>query len=821
MATKKKETKKTKTPGKAIGASGTNIFSGLINEEYNAELSDIKGIRIYDQMRKSDATVRAAVAACQLPIRRANWYIKTASKDTKDVEIRDFVEHALFDEMSITWDDFVRQALLELPFGVMVFEKVFTIREVEGVQRVVWDKFAPRLPKSITAWETADAQPGIQQLIPNIGTTVSIPMEKLLIFVNEMEGENWWGTSMLRSAYKHWYIKSNLEKIDSIAHERQGLGIPSIVLPEGHTDADVTAAENILKNLRASEKGYLLEHSGMSVEFKDMKATTTRDPSRSIAYHNRQIVLAVLAQFLDLGSGSTGSRALSSDQSDLFLQSLEAVANGIVDVINKYAIKELVDLNFDNVQVYPELDYNGISRVDVEQLSTAYQRFTQSGGLKPSEADDQHIRELLSLPERTEEDTADAPTADDKQVEDAADELGLSEHLGKKKISQQEVESAIGNKLAKMSVAGQIDLLGSNIERLKKIKNKPAIFSLVSEVLEARYYSLTWRQFQEKNDFKGWRKLTFAEKKVNLSGIQDQMDRLEKELTDKSRELLTQAKDDYIKKLTPLIDKKDVAGIKELEVKFTKEYTALLNDIMKEAYIFAKNNAAREMGVKAPASSADVLRSINIAADTVASRHAEEVVAEAKTVLSNKMAQGASTANIVGAIDAVIVSTIDAITRDTAAIVVSGHINLGRRTVFESNPAKIYALQRSEILDSHTCNYCLSVDERIIEKDDPMGKVGIFHSNCRGIWVEILVDEENKPKISGIPNSLRDRFGDAVNELVQPNNPIVKKNTPAAKQANKNEKKKSSELEMPSFVDRTGTPHFRSDKAELVKPYLT
>lgn len=785
MATKKKETKKTKQAGKPIGVSGTNIFSGLINEEYNAELSDIKGIKIYDQMRKSDATVRAAVAACQLPIRRANWFVKTASEDEKDIEIRDFVERALFDEMGITWDDFIRQALLELPFGVMVFEKVFTLREIEGVTRVIWDKFAPRMPKSITAWETADAKPGIQQLAPNLGTTASIPIEKLLIFVNEMEGENWWGTSMLRSAYKHWYIKSNLEKIDSIAHERQGLGIPSIQLPEGHTPADVTAAENILKNLRASEKGYLLEHSGMTVEFKDMKAMTTRDPSRSIAYHNRQIVLAVLAQFLDLGSGSTGSRALSSDHTELFLQSLEAVANGIVDVINKYAIKELVDLNFDNVQVYPELDYSGISRVDVEQLSTAYQRFTQSGGLKPSEADDQHIRELLSLPERTEGDTDTEVTPEQKEIDDTAEELGLSEQLGKKKISETEVEKTIGDKLAKMSVAGQIDFVGSTIDRIKNIKRERNLFSIVSSVLETKYHALTWRQFQEKNDFKGWRPLTFAEKKVNLKGIQEQMDRLEKELTDEARSLLTQAKDDYLKKLTPLVDNRDMAGIKALEVKFTKEYTGLLNDLMKEAYIFAKNNAAREMGVKAPASNADVLRSINLAADTVAAKHAEEVVSEAKTVLADKMAKGASTANTIGAIDAAIVKTIDAMTRDTAAIVISGHINLGRRTVFESNPAKIYALQRSEILDSHTCNYCLSIDERIIEKDDPMGKVGIFHSNCRGIWVEILVDEENKPKISGVPNSLRDRFGDAVNELVQPKNPIVKKDSSAGKKLNK------------------------------------
>ena len=48
-------------------------------------------------------------------------------------------------------------------------------------------------------------------------------------------------------------------------------------------------------------------------------------------------------------------------------------------------------------------------------------------------------------------------------------------------------------------------------------------------------------------------------------------------------------------------------------------------------------------------------------------------------------------------------------------------------------------------------------------------------SNCRGIWVAILEDEEDPPAIAGIPQSLRDRFGDAVNDLLQPKKPQTQK----------------------------------------------
>ena len=43
-----------------IGDSGTHILNGLISEEYNQQLIGIKAFQKYEEMRKSDATARAA-----------------------------------------------------------------------------------------------------------------------------------------------------------------------------------------------------------------------------------------------------------------------------------------------------------------------------------------------------------------------------------------------------------------------------------------------------------------------------------------------------------------------------------------------------------------------------------------------------------------------------------------------------------------------------------------------------------------------------------------------------------------------------------------
>ena len=127
--------------GVEIGVTGTTIFGGFISDEdYVSELTGSEAIITYDRMRKSDGVVKAALLACQLPIRAANWYIEPASEDEKDKEVADFVSENLFNQMSITWDDFLRQALLMLPFGFYVFEKVFASMDYEGKPMIGWRK---------------------------------------------------------------------------------------------------------------------------------------------------------------------------------------------------------------------------------------------------------------------------------------------------------------------------------------------------------------------------------------------------------------------------------------------------------------------------------------------------------------------------------------------------------------------------------------------------------------------------------------------------------------------------------------------------------
>jgi len=108
-------------------------------------------------------------------------------------------------------------------------------------------------------------------------------------------------------------------------------------------------------------------------------------------------------------------------------------------------------------------------------------------------------------------------------------------------------------------------------------------------------------------------------------------------------------------------------------------------------------------------------------------------------------------------------------------------------SVNDFKPLKVYNLEVEDQHEYfangalvHNCNYCVSIDSRIVEKDDSFAQNDLFHSSCRGMWVEILTDEVEKPPIGGIPNSLRERFGGTVNRLIQPQKPIVDKDSVAS-----------------------------------------
>jgi hypothetical protein len=309
--------------------------------------------------------------------------------------------------MATSFISTLRQALLMLDYGSMPFELVWAIGD-DGLTHI--RKFAPRLPGSIMEWRTnrvGDLIEIKQGTItgPN-GTWVetTIPRDKLILFVNEQEGANYRGVSILRSAYKHWYYKENLYKVDAIAKEKRALGVDVGTLKSGNPDKakHKDELESALMTLHAAEKQFFIEdEDGFSYRM-ETGGDRVADAMPSIEHHDLRIIRSILVEFLGMGAGSTGSLAMHKDKSAFFLMVLEAICDYIAGVWTTEFLRPWVDLNW-IVKEYPRFKYSRLDTRTVGEIADAVSKLVTAGVITPDEGLEDELRVLADLPERVVE----------------------------------------------------------------------------------------------------------------------------------------------------------------------------------------------------------------------------------------------------------------------------------------------------------------------------------------------------------------------------------------------------------------------------------
>lgn len=342
------------TPNESeLSGSGATRYRRVRNTDYNPALTGTRAIDQYKEM-KNDSIVRSTLRIAKTPILSARWFMQPASDDPADVEKANFVWKNLTEWMSMSWSQFLVEALYMLDYGTYVFEKVFTFKEVDGERRVVWQKFAPRHPYDITEFIYDDEGGPSAILLRTDEADVELEIWKALIFTYDKEAGDLWGHSLLRSAYKHWFYKENLYKIDAIQKERHGIGIPIIKLPPNYTPGDKASAEKIGINLRTNERAHVVLPPGWEVFFLKLEGQKV-DALESAQHHADKLYENVLANFMLTTSSASGE---SEAQQQMFVRAVRFTAEIIRDVLNHYAIPQLCRFNWSEEDLqngYPEL----------------------------------------------------------------------------------------------------------------------------------------------------------------------------------------------------------------------------------------------------------------------------------------------------------------------------------------------------------------------------------------------------------------------------------------------------------------------------------
>lgn len=411
----------------SLGISGWSLFA---DDDETPELMWPQSVRVFDRMRREDPQIASVLRAITLPIRRTEWRVDPAGASP---DVARFIADNLglpllgSDGRAATrrrdrfsWPEHLRLALLQLVYGHSFFEQVYRV----GPDGRLWlRKLGWRPPRTIDGIDVA-ADGGLVSIHQTgAGVRDRIGVDRLVAYVNDREGGNWFGTSLLRAAYKPWILKDRLLRVQAMTVDRNGLGIPIYTAApvselvqdpdefDKRQNAEVANGLKIAQAMRSGETAGASIPAGANLTVTGVDGTLP-DADKPIRYYDEQIARAVLAHFLNLGT-ETGSWALGSTFADFFTMSLQTVALQVADVASQHIVEDLVDLNWGPDEPAPRVVFDEIGARSAP-TAEALQSLVQTGVIAPDAPLEAFMRLRYGLPSAAPAAEAEAPQVDSK-----------------------------------------------------------------------------------------------------------------------------------------------------------------------------------------------------------------------------------------------------------------------------------------------------------------------------------------------------------------------------------------------------------------------
>lgn len=426
-----------------LGVSGLQRSGGVVTDEFLSSLRGTRGAKTWREMADNDPVVGALLFAIERLILQIDWRVDPYPGDDQndaDIEQAKFVESCLYD-MSQSWDATISDVLSMLVYGYAYCEIVYKQRggptqkdpkrrSQHSDGKIGWRKIALRAQESTYDW-VFDEDGGIQglnQLDPNGGGLIFIPIDRALLFRTSTQRGNPEGRSLLRNAYRPWRFKKTIEEIEAVGIERDLAGLPVAYVPPSLLSSTATGAEVATRNAietlvrgikRNENEGVLFPlayddqgHELYKLTLLNAGGQRQFDTDKIVARYDQRIAMTVLADFILLGHENVGSFALGASKIDLFATAVGQIADSIAEVINQYAIPRLLKMNGEDTSRLPELAFGDLTHIDLGVLGTFVQQVAGVGALVIDDALDEHLRQVAGLPPRAEDDgTPPIPTA--------------------------------------------------------------------------------------------------------------------------------------------------------------------------------------------------------------------------------------------------------------------------------------------------------------------------------------------------------------------------------------------------------------------------
>ena len=337
-------------------------------------------------------------------------------------------------------EEVVDMVLMAMKYGACMKEIIYKVRRGNRPESpsdtslysdgcVGWASFDERTMDRILKWNMNDKGDLISIEQSWYGRDYTVPISRLAHFYFRTEKKDPTGQSILLPGYEGWLAAKVLEN-----HRNKGIGRdmgPLTILKYDAKFLDVVGTETNAdgtetKTYRYPDKAQMLietMNALAKIDTEDVKVialpsmfgpngkptmeidTLASNPKMQVAEitnaindYDEKIIRTVLAGFVLLGSNASGSRALSEDQSNIFIRLVENFLKTVRDYFNDILIPRLMRFNGMERAAYPWIDFSDLTKAGPEVMIPLIKQCIESGVLANSPELRRFIADKLGVP---------------------------------------------------------------------------------------------------------------------------------------------------------------------------------------------------------------------------------------------------------------------------------------------------------------------------------------------------------------------------------------------------------------------------------------
>lgn len=436
----KQPTKKKVIPTE-LGVGNTSIFDYdycLFNE--NKDLKFPYSVQTYKEMRKNIA-IASALNAVQIIALRVPRFIEPYNQTDVHKQRAKFVDECLGvtqdnNDMTHSFDDFLREALSMNTFGFSIHEKVYRlrldkygskyddgkvgikrlpIRSQDSIEEFVYDQKGREL-LGVKQKQAARRFSFLSSIGLKDGV-VTIPRDRFMMF--KADTENGEPVSPLSHVYDTWRELQKYKDLENIASSKNLNGLPVLWMPaEFMTDDVDDESSEVYRVLRdgiskisigqqtslilpsdreqdTGSGGKLFDFSLMSASSSNITAITA-----IIQRLTNEIYQCLFADVLQMGNERGGNSNLAESKSSFLTMLVENRIKEIFTVINNDLIPDLFKRNGWDATKTPKLKYKTLKEVDLATFAKAMQQLKATKLIAVTPENINYIAEQAGLPTR-------------------------------------------------------------------------------------------------------------------------------------------------------------------------------------------------------------------------------------------------------------------------------------------------------------------------------------------------------------------------------------------------------------------------------------